>query len=70
MVTPGKVIVRDAKNNLIYSNVDKKIVVVNDVNDIVVVDTKDALFISSLKNSADVKKVVEILKEKELDQYL
>lgn len=66
----GQVIVRDAKNNLIYSNVDKKIVVVNDLSNIAVIDTKDALYISSLENSAEVKKIVEKLKEEGREEYL
>lgn len=66
----GKVVVNESEGNLIYNNVDGKIVVVNDVEDLVVVDTEDALFISSLKNSAEVKKIVEKLKEIGEEKYL
>lgn len=66
----GQVIANNATNNLVYSNVDKKIIVVNDINDLVIVDTDDALFVSSMKNSADVKKMVDYLKEEGLEKYL
>jgi mannose-1-phosphate guanylyltransferase len=66
----GKVIVNEAERNLIYNNVDGKIIVVNNVEDLVVVDTEDALFISSLKDSAKVKKIVERLKEEGEEKYL
>ena len=63
-------IAREAKNNLIYSSVPKKIVVINDVDNLAVVDTGDVLFISSLKNSVDVKKILEKLKEEAKIEYL
>lgn len=66
----GDVVVQDAKGNLIYSSVPKKIVVINDVDDLAVIDTPDVLFVSSLKNSAEVKKMVERLKEEGRDEYL
>lgn len=69
-LTKGEVITNDANNNLIYSNIDKKIIVVNDLDDIAVIDTEDALYISSLKNSGNIKEIVEKLKEKGMDEYL
>jgi mannose-1-phosphate guanylyltransferase len=66
----GEVMINEAKNNLIYSNVDKKIIVVNAINDLAIVDTDDVLFISSLKDSAEVKKIVEKLKEEGKEKYL
>lgn len=69
-LTKGDVMIKESSNNLIYSNSDKKIVVVNDVNDLVVIDTDDVLFISSLKNSAEVKKMVGQLKKEGKEEYL
>jgi mannose-1-phosphate guanylyltransferase len=66
----GKVITNNASNNLIYSNINKKVVVVNDLDDLIVVDTENALFVSSHKNSAEVRNIVEKLKEKGMDEYL
>lgn len=69
-LTKGDVVVQDAKGNLLYSSVPKKIMVINDVDDLAVIDTPDVLFISSLKNSAEVKKMVEKLKEEGRGEYL
>lgn len=66
----GNVITRNSENNLIYSTVDKKIVVVNDISNLAVIDTKDALYISSLKDSAEVKRIVKKLKEEGKEEYL
>ena len=55
----------DSKNNLIYGN-DRKIATV-DIEDVIVVDTGDALLISKKGSSQKVKKVVsEIKKDTEL----
>ncbi len=69
-VTKGTVVHANATNNLLYSTVGKKVMVANDVHDLVVVDTPDALFISSLKQSADVKGLIEKLKEMGLEDHL
>ena len=69
-LTKGRVIANETENSLIYSTVNKKIIAVNDVKDLVIVDTEDALFVSSLEKSAEVKKIVEQLKEEGQDKYL
>lgn len=69
-LTKGKILVADSTNNLIYSTNPDKIVAVNDIDGLVIIDTEDALFISSLKKSADVKKIVEKIKEKGEKKYL
>lgn len=67
----GKVITRRAVNNLIYSMVNnKKIIVINDIKNLAIIDTDDVLFISSLEESADIKKLIEKLKEKGMEEYL
>jgi mannose-1-phosphate guanylyltransferase len=66
----GDVMTISSENNLIYSTVKKKIIAVNDVNNLVIIDTDDALFISSLENSQDAKKVVEMLKAKNKNEFL
>ncbi len=62
-LTKGRVVVNKAKNNLIYSTDQKKVVVVNNLDDIIVVDTPNGLFISSSVNSAEVKDCVEKIKD-------
>jgi mannose-1-phosphate guanylyltransferase len=69
-LTKGNVITSQATNNLIYANDQEKIIVVHDVNNLVIVDTDDALFVSSLEKSADVKILAEKLKEQGLEKYL
>jgi hypothetical protein len=64
------VVVNEVKNSLIYNNNTKKIIAINDLEDVVVIDTPDALFISSLKNSADVKKCLDKMREAEKEEYL
>lgn len=53
----------DSKNNFIYSESDKKIISTIDVEDLVVIDTKDALLISKNGSSKKVKEVVNELIE-------
>ncbi len=55
----------DSKNNLLIGH-DKKIATI-DVEDLIIVDTPDALLISKKGSSQKVKKVVEKLKAKESD---
>ncbi len=55
----------DSKNNLILSH-DKKIATI-DIEDLIIVDTPDALLISKKGSSQKVKKVVEKLKAKNSD---
>lgn len=62
----GRVVEQGAKNCLVYNNNEKKIIVLNDVEDLAVVETEDALLISSLKKAADIKEVLEKLP----DNYL
>ena len=51
----------DSKNNLVYGN-ERKIATV-DIEDLIIIDTCDALLISKKGSSQKVKKVVEKLKE-------
>ncbi len=69
-VTRGTVVHSNATNNLLYSTVGKKVLVANDIHDLAVIDTKDALFISSLKQSADIKELLEKMKELGLEDHL
>ncbi len=58
----------DARNSLIHS--PRKLVTLLGVEDLIVVDTEDALLICKRGSSQDVKKVVEILEEKKKKEYL
>lgn len=64
---PAEPIMVDTKNTLVYSD---KLTVTIGVNDIVVVDTEDALMICHKTRTQDVKEVVNKLREANRDKYL
>lgn len=57
-----------AKNNLVSTN--NRLIALLGVDDMVVIDSDDVILVLPREKAADVKKVVELLKEKGLDQYL
>jgi len=60
----------DVQDSLIYSTKDNKIIAAIGVSGLIVVDTEDALLISTKQRTQDVKKVIEELKNKKKDSYL
>lgn len=58
----------DARNSLIHSA--GRLVALIGVEDLIVVDTEDSLLICKRGSSQDVKKVVEILEDKKMKEYL
>jgi len=58
----------NSRNSLVYS--PKKLVALVDVEDLIVVETEDALLICKRGASQEVKKVVETLEEKKREEYL
>ncbi|HPD07955.1 mannose-1-phosphate guanylyltransferase [Patescibacteria group bacterium] len=69
-VIKGQVVSKDSKNNLVFCNLVDKLVVINDINNLVIVDTGDVLFISSLKKADDTKEIIEDLKQRDLQKYI
>ena len=69
-VTKGQVIAKNSKNNLVFCNLTEKLVVINNVNDLAIIDTGDVLFISSVQESINTKDIIEELKKKKLDKYI
>lgn len=59
-VCKGDVIVRDSKNNLIYSQ--NKLVSVLGVEGLIVIETQDAILVANKDSVQDVKKIVDTLK--------
>jgi mannose-1-phosphate guanylyltransferase len=59
-IIEGDVILSKVKNSYIHSS--NRLVTVNDLSDLVIIDTQDALLVSSKKNSQDIKNIVEKLK--------
>jgi len=66
----GEVLAHESEGNLVYNNNQGKVIALNDVRDLVVIDTGDVLLISSNKNSAEVKELVAKLKEQGKQEYL
>jgi len=64
-VITGKVVVDNVKNSFIYSQ--KEIVAVSGLENIILVETEDAIMACKLDESQNVKKLYEKLKEKESD---
>jgi len=64
----GRFIGVDSSNSFVYS--PDKLVALVGVKDIVVVETDDSLLICGRQSSQDVKKIVEILEEKNMKEYL
>ena len=69
-VMKGQIVSRESKNNLVFCNLVDKLVVINDISDLVVVDTGDVLFISSLKKADSTKEIIEDLKQRGLQKYI
>ena len=59
-VSEGDVILSKVKNSYIHSS--NRLVSVNDLSDLIIIDTQDALLVSSKKNSQDIKNIVKKLK--------
>ena len=64
-VTSGKVIVNNVKNSFIYSQ--KEIVAVSDLENIILVETEDAIMACKMSESQNVKNLYEILKKSQSD---
>ncbi len=69
-LTKGNVVSHNTSRSLIYNH-EKKLVTVVGLEDLIVVNTKDALLIASKQNSEQVKELVEKMKQdKKLLKYL
>lgn len=66
-VAEGDVILRETKNSFIRG--EKRLVVVNGLENVVVVETSDAIFVSDLNKSKDVKLIVNELKARNRVEY-
>ena len=66
-VLRGNVICRDTRNSLIIST--KKLVTSIGVENLVIVETEDALLVCDLRRTQEVKQLVETLKEEDRHEY-
>lgn len=69
-VTTGNVLDLDSKNSLIYNYEDNKIVVGLEIEDLVVVNTPDALVVVPKDKASKIKDLLAKLEEEGLSQYL
>ena len=60
--THGDTLLSNVKNSYIYSS--NRLVTVNDLSDLIVVDTPDALLVSNKKSSQNIKKIVSSINKK------
>lgn len=70
IIRGGESISMDTRNSLFYLYGSERLVVTIGVEDLVVVDTGDVLLLCSRDKAQDVRKVIKVLKHKELDDYL
>ena len=66
-VLRGNVISQDTKNSLIFS--EKKLVASIGVENLIIVETDDALLVCNMNRSQEVKKLVETLKREDRNEY-
>jgi mannose-1-phosphate guanylyltransferase len=66
----NNVIAMSSKNNIIHSAKNEKLIVTIGINELIIVDTPDVLFISKKEDDQKVKQIVEILKKKKMKAYL
>lgn len=67
-VTEGNIILNNVKNSFIYSS--KKLVAVSNIEDMVVVETEDAVMVCGKDKSQDVKKIYDELKLRNDDTHM
>ena len=68
-VKGDNVIIYDATNNMIMAN-NKKLVVVQGLEDYIIIDTNDVLLICRKDKEQEIKDITSDLKRKEMDDYL
>ncbi|HET7152742.1 MAG TPA: mannose-1-phosphate guanylyltransferase [Candidatus Kapabacteria bacterium] len=64
----GNVFLSDVKNSLVLS--DGKLVAAIDVDDLIIINTDNAVLVCKRGSSQDVKKVVDYLRRKHMNEYL
>lgn len=67
-VCKGDVLTYNTKNNYIYS--ESALIAAVGVEDVVIVQTKDAILVSKKSDVQDVKKIVEMLKSQDRTEYI
>ncbi len=63
-VIKGNVITINSKDSIIY-NLDKKVLATNDIKNLIIVETKDSLLISSSKQNSNIKSLIKKLENEQ-----
>ena len=67
-ISKGENIMLDTKNSVVFGN--KSLIATIGLDNIVVVETDDAILVCDKNKAQSVKDIVDILKERKLDKYL
>ncbi|MCP4351658.1 MAG: mannose-1-phosphate guanylyltransferase/mannose-6-phosphate isomerase [Desulfobacterales bacterium] len=67
VITTGDVILQNTRNSFIMGH--ERLIAVNSLDNLVVVETPDSVFVSDMENSRDVKNIVTTLKERGRSEY-
>ena len=70
LILHGQHVSLDSHDSLVHSNGQERMIVTVGIKDLVVVDTGDVLLICSKERSQDLRKIIELLKEKGLQRFL
>ena len=62
------IIIRNSYHNLVFAS--DRLIAITDMKGMIIVDTGDAIMSCPMPSAQNVKKIVEILKEKKLTEYL
>lgn len=69
-IVRGRVFLKDVKDSLIYNYETKKLIVGIDLNENIIVNTKDVLLIAKKTSMSKIKKIVEDFSGTEVEKYI
>jgi mannose-1-phosphate guanylyltransferase len=67
-VHQGDIMAQDSQGNVVYSR--QKLCVLLGVDDLIVVDTDDALLVCPVGRTQDIGKILEVMRQKGMEEYL
>ena len=67
-VYQGDIMAQDSQGNVVYSR--RKLCVLLGVDDLIVVDTDDALLVCPIGRAQDVGRILEVMRQKGMEEYL
>jgi mannose-1-phosphate guanylyltransferase len=70
VIIGDKQVTLDTKNSILYQSKSNRLVVTIGLEDIVIIDTKDALLVCKRGETQKVRKIVELLKQSKMQEYL